>query len=181
MFFPVTYVGNRYHWLCVWVRLLLIGPRDSMQKRSYIYDAFSFTTYGRRGKTLRVWVGLLCQETTYQTGQYHANCEWVDPLTYLCGSMVSFWHFALFWISWFLVLERCYSSQYMVCSFIEIIFISLLLPCMIILVISIIAYLGKTLFPIIAYFVKYSLSWNLHFPHIIMKWEISAINWWWLN
>ena len=24
----------------------------------------------------------------YQRGQYHASCEWVDPLTNLCGSVV---------------------------------------------------------------------------------------------
>ena len=28
------------------------------------------------------------QESAYQRGQYHVSCEWVDPLTGLCASMV---------------------------------------------------------------------------------------------
>ena len=33
-------------------------------------------------------IGEASQEFAYQRGQYHANCEWVDPLTDLCGSVV---------------------------------------------------------------------------------------------
>ena len=51
-----------------------------------------YCPWGER-KTLRVWVRLLSmgQESAYQRGQYHANCEWMDPLTDLCGSVVSLW------------------------------------------------------------------------------------------
>ena len=89
-FFPTAHRGKRFL-DCVWVRLLPMRPRDHMQERSYLTCSL-YCLWGER-KTLRVWVTccLWGQESAYQRGQYHASCEWVDPLTGLCGSMVYLW------------------------------------------------------------------------------------------
>ena len=59
------------------------------QAREVLFDKLSLLPMGGE-KNLGVWLRLLSmgQESAYQRGQYHANCEWVDPLTGLCGSMV---------------------------------------------------------------------------------------------
>ena len=53
--FPAAHGGKRFL-DCVWVRLLSMGRKDHMQKRSY--DALSLLPMGER-KTLRIWVRLL--------------------------------------------------------------------------------------------------------------------------
>ena len=57
--------------------------------REVLFDELSLLPMGGE-KNLGVWLRLLSmgQESAYQRGQYHASCEWVDPLTGLCGSMV---------------------------------------------------------------------------------------------
>ena len=89
-FFPVVHGGKRFL-DCVWVRLLSMGPRDHMQERSYLMHSLC-CPWGRE----KPWgYGWGCcpwdQESAYQRGQYHASCEWVDPLTGLCGSVVYLW------------------------------------------------------------------------------------------
>ena len=90
MFFPIAHGGKRFL-DCVWARLLPIRPKDPMQKRSIwcILPA----AYKEREKSWGYGWGCCPwgQETTYQRGQYHAKCEWVDPLTSLCGSVVYLW------------------------------------------------------------------------------------------
>ena len=56
VFFPTTH-GRKMFLNCVWVRLLPMGPRDHMQKRSYLTRSLYYP-WGER-KTLRVWVRLL--------------------------------------------------------------------------------------------------------------------------
>ena len=55
-FFPTVHGGKRFL-DCVWVRLLLMGPRNHMQKRSYLMRSLC-CPWGER-KTLMVWVRLL--------------------------------------------------------------------------------------------------------------------------
>ena len=55
-FFPTTHGGKRFL-NYVWVRLLLMGPRDHMQERSYLTHSLCCPWWER--KTLRVWVRLL--------------------------------------------------------------------------------------------------------------------------
>ena len=55
-FFPAVYGGKRFL-DCVWVRLLSNGPKNHMQKRSYLTRSLC-CPWGER-KTLRVWVRLL--------------------------------------------------------------------------------------------------------------------------
>ena len=55
-FFPAAHRGKRFL-DCVWVRLLFMGPKDHMQKRSYLTCSL-YCLWGER-KTLRVWVRLL--------------------------------------------------------------------------------------------------------------------------
>ena len=55
-FFPAAHGGKRFL-NCVWVSLLPMGPRDHMQKRSYLTCSLC-CPWGER-KTLRVWVRLL--------------------------------------------------------------------------------------------------------------------------
>ena len=45
-FFPVTYGGKRFI-DCVWVRLLPMGPKDHMQKRSYLTRSLCYP-WGKR-------------------------------------------------------------------------------------------------------------------------------------
>ena len=88
-FFPATHGGKRFL-DCVWVGLLPMGPRDHMQERSYLTRSLC-CPLGER-KTLRGWG--YCpwsQESAYQRGQYHVNCEWMDPLTSLCGCVEYLW------------------------------------------------------------------------------------------
>ena len=61
-------------------------------KRGLIWRVLSVAHEGR-DKTLKVWMRLLPigQETAYQRWQYHANYEWMDSLTGLCGSVVYLW------------------------------------------------------------------------------------------
>ena len=55
-FFLATCRGKRFL-NCVWVRLLLMGPKDHMQERSYLTHSLC-CPWGER-KILRVWVRLL--------------------------------------------------------------------------------------------------------------------------
>ena len=60
--------------------------------REVLFDALSLLPMGRE----KSWgYGWGCyswgQESAYQRGQYHANCEWVDSLTGLYGNMVDLW------------------------------------------------------------------------------------------
>ena len=55
-FFPAAH-GRKMFLDYVWVRLLPIGPKDHMQKRSYLMHS-PYCPWGER-KTLRVWVRLL--------------------------------------------------------------------------------------------------------------------------
>ena len=61
-------------------------------KRGPIWHALS-TTHGGREKPWGYEWGCYIwdQESAYQRGQYHASCEWVDPLIGLCGSEVYLW------------------------------------------------------------------------------------------
>ena len=56
MFFPTAHRGERFL-DCVWVRLLPMGPKDHMQKRSYLTCSLCYPWEER--KTLRVWMRLL--------------------------------------------------------------------------------------------------------------------------
>ena len=56
MFFLAAHGGKRFL-DCVWMRLLPMGPKDHMQKRSYL-TCFPYYPWGER-KTLKVWVRLL--------------------------------------------------------------------------------------------------------------------------
>ena len=55
-FFPAVH-GEKRFFDCVWMRLLPMGPRDRMQKRSYLTHSL-YCPWGER-KTLRVLVRLL--------------------------------------------------------------------------------------------------------------------------
>ena len=55
-FFPAAHRGKRFL-DCVWVRLLPMGPKDHMQRRSYLMHSPCYP-WGKR-KTLRVWMRLL--------------------------------------------------------------------------------------------------------------------------
>ena len=81
-FFPAPHGGKKFL-DCVWVRLLSMEPKNHMQKRS--------ATHGGREKSWRYGWGCYPwgQESTYQRGQYHASCEWVDPLVvwYICDNL----------------------------------------------------------------------------------------------
>ena len=89
-FFPSAHGGKRFI-NCVWVRLLPMGPRDHMQEGSYLMCSLC-CLWGVR-KTWRYGWGccLWGQESTYHRGQFYASCEWVDPLTGLCVSVVYLW------------------------------------------------------------------------------------------
>ena len=56
LFFLTTHGGKRF-FNCMWVRLLPMGPKDDMQKMSYL-TCSSYCPSGER-KPLRVWVRLL--------------------------------------------------------------------------------------------------------------------------
>ena len=56
VFFLAAHGGKRFL-DCVWMRLLPMGPKDHMQKRSYL-TCFPCYPWGER-KTLKVWVRLL--------------------------------------------------------------------------------------------------------------------------
>ena len=90
-FFPAVHGGKRFL-NCVWVRLLPMGPRNHMQERSYLMRSLCYL-WGERKKHWGYGWGCCPwgQEFAYQRGQYHASCEWVDPLTGLCDSMVNLW------------------------------------------------------------------------------------------
>ena len=70
---------------CLW-------GQETKCKRKPIWRALS-TAHGEREKPWGYKWGYCPwgQESAYQRGQYHASCEWVDPLTGLCGSMVYLW------------------------------------------------------------------------------------------
>ena len=87
----MLHIGGRYSLIvygwgcCPW------GQKTTC-KRGPIWRTLSAAHRGRE----KPWgYGWGCcpwgQESTYQRGQYHANYEWVDPLTSLCGSMVYLW------------------------------------------------------------------------------------------
>ena len=82
-FFPTAHEGKRFL-DCVWVRLL----KDHMQKRSHLMCS-PYYLWGGETKPWGYRWGYYPwdQETTYQRGQYHANCEWVDPVRdiFLCN------------------------------------------------------------------------------------------------
>ena len=61
-------------------------------KRGPIWRALS-AAHRERGKPWGYGWGCYPwgQESAYQRGQYHASCEWVDPLTGLCGSVIYLW------------------------------------------------------------------------------------------
>ena len=91
VFFPTTH-GRKMFLNCVWVRLLPMGPRDHMQERSYLMHSLSAAHGGREKPWGYKWG--YCpwgQESAYQRGQYRASCEWVYPLTDLCGGVVYLW------------------------------------------------------------------------------------------
>ena len=52
--------------------------------KEVLFDALSLLPIGGEKNLEGPWG----QEFAYQRGQYHANCEWVDSLTGLCGSMI---------------------------------------------------------------------------------------------
>ena len=66
--------------------------RETTCKRGPIWCTL-FTAHGGREKPWGYEWGCCPwgQESTYQRGQYHASCEWVDPLIGLCGSVVFLW------------------------------------------------------------------------------------------
>ena len=78
-------------WLCVGKAAVRGAKRP--HAKEVLFDTFSLLPI--RGETKPWGYGWGCspwsQETTYQRGQYHANYEWVDPLTSLsreCGIFV---------------------------------------------------------------------------------------------
>ena len=87
--------------------LLPMGGRGSLIVCGWGYCPWGQETTCRRGpiwRALSVAYGgwekpwrygwdccLWGQESTYHRGQFHASCEWVDPLTGLCGSVVYLW------------------------------------------------------------------------------------------
>ena len=83
--------GEEVPWFCV-VETATHGTKRPHAKE-VLFDVFSLLPMG--GKTKPWGYGWGCcpwsQETTYQRGQYHANCEWVDPLTSLCDIVVYLW------------------------------------------------------------------------------------------
>ena len=78
-------------WLCVGKAAVRGAKRP--HAKEVLFDTFSLLPI--RGETKPWGYGWGCspwsQETTYQRGQYHANYEWVDPLTSLSRSVVSLW------------------------------------------------------------------------------------------
>ena len=86
---PCCLQGEEVPWLCV-DEVAAHGAKRSHAKE-VLFDAFSLLPMV--GETKPWGYGWGChpydQETTYQRGQYHANCEWVDPLTSLCVSVVN--------------------------------------------------------------------------------------------
>ena len=90
VFFLAAHGGKRFP-DCVWMRLLPMGPKDHMQKRSYLI-CFPCYPWGER-KTLKVWVRLLPigPRDCISERKNHASCEWMDPLTGLCDSVLSLW------------------------------------------------------------------------------------------
>ena len=89
-FFLAAHRGKRFL-DCVWVRLLPMGSRDHMQEMTYLTRSLC-CPWGREIPWGYGWGCCPCgQGFAYQRGQYYANCEWVDPLTGLCGSVVYLW------------------------------------------------------------------------------------------
>ena len=90
VFFSAAHEGKRFL-DCVWVRLLLMGPRDHMQEMSYLTCSLC-CPWGDR-KTLRVWVRLLSMGTRVCITERTISCQlWMDrSLTGLCGSVVYLW------------------------------------------------------------------------------------------
>ena len=71
-FFPAAHGGKRFL-NCVWVRLLSMGPKDHMQKRSYLTCSLCYP-WGER-KTLRVWVRLLSMEPRVCIPERTISCQ----------------------------------------------------------------------------------------------------------
>ena len=62
---------------CVWVWLLSIGPKDHMQKRSYLTRTLCCPW--RERKILRVWVRLLSMEPRVCISEGTISCQlWMD-------------------------------------------------------------------------------------------------------
>ena len=58
--------------------------------REILFDAFSLLPIGGKKNLESMGEATVhrAQESAYQRGQYHASCEWIDPLIGLCGSVV---------------------------------------------------------------------------------------------
>ena len=96
-FFPVAHERKRFL-DCVWVRLLSVGPKDHMQKRSYLTRS-PYCPFEERqnlegmdeaaphgAKRLHIKEDNIMP---IMNGWIHD--EWVDPLTSLSRSVVSLW------------------------------------------------------------------------------------------
>ena len=79
--------GEKVPWLCVGQVAAYAAKRP--HAREVLFDALSLLPMGgeKTGWDCCPWG----QESAYQRGQYHASCEWMDPLTGLCGSVVYLW------------------------------------------------------------------------------------------
>ena len=89
-FFPVAHGGRGSLIVCGWG--YCPWGQETTCKRGPIWRALS-TAHGGREKPWGYGWGYCPwgQESAYQRGQYHASCEWVDPLTGLYGSLVYLW------------------------------------------------------------------------------------------
>ena len=82
-FFPATYEEKMFL-DCVWVWLLSIGPKDHMQKRSYLKRSLCCPWWER--KILRVWVRLLSGAKSLHTREDNIMLVmngWISWLVYV--------------------------------------------------------------------------------------------------
>ena len=83
-----------FRWSPNFVSVVFVTTESDLDQCIFTLDDVFFPT-AHKGRDSLIMCGWGCcpwgQETTYQRGQYHANCEWMDPLTDLCGSVVSLW------------------------------------------------------------------------------------------
>ena len=89
-FFPAAH-GRKRFLDCIWVRLLPMGPKDHMQKRSYLTRSLYYP-WGER-KTLRVWVRLLSMGPRVYILEMKISCQlWIggspNRSMWYCGIFV---------------------------------------------------------------------------------------------
>ena len=80
---PYSPWGEEVPWLCMG------KAAERPHAKEVLFDVFSLLPMGGETKPWGYRWGCYPwdQETTYQRGQYHANCEWVDPVRdiFLCN------------------------------------------------------------------------------------------------